>query len=90
MAPSTLPTIALLAFTYIFYRLIHGFITGRRFRKFAKQHGCEEPLDTTGSFPYGWETVLRLMCVHTSEPSSRFYHPSSSLSSILCSPTYVF
>lgn len=61
IAPSTPPTLALLTISYIIYRLIKSFITGRRFRKFAKQHGCEAPLDTTGSFPYGWDTVYRLM-----------------------------
>lgn len=61
MAPSTLPTLALLTISYITYRLIKSLITNRRFRKFAKLHGCEEPVDTTGSFPYGWDTVYRLM-----------------------------
>ena len=61
IAPSTLPTLALLTISYIAYRLIKSLITNRRFRKFAKQHGCKAPLDTTGSFPYGWDTVYRLM-----------------------------
>jgi len=61
MPPSTLPALALLTIFYITYRLIKSLITNRRFRKFAKQHGCEAPLDTTGSFPYGWDTVYRLM-----------------------------
>jgi hypothetical protein len=63
MAPSTLPTLALLAISYTIYRLIYTFITGRRFRAFAKQQGCEEPLDDSGSFPYGWTTIWRMMCV---------------------------
>jgi len=63
MAPSTLPTLALLTISYITYRLIYAFITGRRFRAFAKQQGCEEPLDDSGSFPYGWSTIYRMMCV---------------------------
>jgi hypothetical protein len=61
--PSTLQAIALLATTYITYRLIKALITGRRFRAFAKQQGCEEPLDDSGSFPYGWRTIHRMMCV---------------------------
>lgn len=61
---STLQTLALLATSYIAYSLIKALITGRRFRQFAKQQGCEEPLDDSGSFPYGWKTIHRMMYVY--------------------------
>jgi hypothetical protein len=60
---STLQNVALLATVFITYRLIKSLITGRRFRQFAKQQGCEEPLDDSGSFPYGWKTIHRMMWV---------------------------
>jgi hypothetical protein len=63
MAPSTLSTIALLASLYIAYRITNNFLARRRLREFAKQHGCKEPLDTSGSWPYGWSTLWRLTCV---------------------------
>lgn len=75
---STLQTVFLLATVFITYRLIKSLVTGRRFRQLAKQQGCEEPLDDSGSFPYGWRTIHRMMYVR---PITK---ARSKLSSIVC------
>lgn len=61
---SPLSTIALLFLSYLAYRITQSFITRRRFHAFAQQHGCEEPPDVTGPFPFkSWLFVWRMMCV---------------------------
>jgi hypothetical protein len=61
MAPSTLSTIALLFGVLILYRITTDFFARRRFREFARQHGCEEPHDATPPFPGGWRFLWRLL-----------------------------
>lgn len=65
MATLSLSNVAIVILAYIAYRVTSGAITQRRFRAFAKQQGCEEPLDVTGPFPYGWLTLRRVLCVDT-------------------------
>jgi hypothetical protein len=72
MALSTLSTAALLVGFFILYRITTNFFARRRFREFAKQHGCEEPPDSTPPFPYGWRTLWRLVYANTSFRASRF------------------
>ncbi|KAM0714911.1 hypothetical protein Q7P37_009376 [Cladosporium fusiforme] len=61
MATLSLYNIAFVLIAYISYRIISGVISQRRFKAFAKQHGCEEPLDITSNFPYGWRQLRRLL-----------------------------
>lgn len=62
LSASPLSTIALLFFSYVAYRITQSFIVRRRFVAFSKQHGCEEPLNVTGPFPFrAWAFVWRLM-----------------------------
>lgn len=63
MATLSLANIAYLLLAYVTYRIVSRTLTQRRFKAFAKQHGCEDPLDVTGPFPYGWRTLQRMMCV---------------------------
>lgn len=76
LSASPLPTIALLFVSYLAYRITQSFIARRRFHAFAQQHGCEEPPDVTGPFPFkSWSFIWRMMC----EPFSKT-PPSSSYS----------
>jgi hypothetical protein len=64
LSASPLSTIALLFLSYVAYRITQSFIVRRRFDAFSKQHGCEEPLNVTGPFPFrAWAFVWRLMWV---------------------------
>jgi hypothetical protein len=59
---SPFTSIAILFLSYLAYRITHSLIARKRFIAFAKQHGCEEPLDVTGPFPFQtWRFVWRLM-----------------------------
>ena len=67
MARIIISQLALLAACYIVYRLISSFVTKRRFRAFAAQNDCTEPLDVSGPFPYGVARIRRILCVHAWE-----------------------
>lgn len=62
LSASPLSTIAILFLSYLAYRITQGIITRKRFNAFAQQHGCEEPPNVTGPFPFkAWAFVWRLM-----------------------------
>ncbi|KAK0897243.1 hypothetical protein LTR91_004305 [Friedmanniomyces endolithicus] len=42
--------VGLLVAAYIAYRAINSHLATRRFKAFAKQHGCQEPVDLTGTW----------------------------------------
>ncbi|KAK0265239.1 hypothetical protein LTR35_017206 [Friedmanniomyces endolithicus] len=42
--------VAVLVVAYIAYRAVKSHLANRRFNAFAKQHGCEEPLDLSGTW----------------------------------------
>ncbi|KAK1085543.1 hypothetical protein LTR48_004441 [Friedmanniomyces endolithicus] len=42
--------VAVLVVAYIAYRAIKSHLANQRFKAFAKQHGCEEPLDLSGTW----------------------------------------
>ncbi|KAK1064571.1 hypothetical protein LTR74_008573 [Friedmanniomyces endolithicus] len=42
--------VGVLVVAYIAYRAIKSHLANRRFNAFAKQHGCEEPLDLSGTW----------------------------------------
>lgn len=54
---------AILAFfCFLIYKVISHVVAVRKFRRFAEQHGCKEPLDITlPSFPPGWERLRRVL-----------------------------
>lgn len=53
-------SLAFLSLAYISYRLIASLIRERRFKAFAKAHGCAAPQDVSGSFPYGVAFMQRV------------------------------
>lgn len=66
MATFSLINVALLALVYVLYRLVSSFVTKRQFQAFAKQHGCEEPLNISGPFPWAFKRLFRMLCVISS------------------------
>jgi hypothetical protein len=59
---SPFSTVAILFLSYLAYRITQSFIARKRFEAFAQQHGCEEPLNVTGPYPFAsWRFVWRLM-----------------------------
>ncbi|KAK0906599.1 hypothetical protein LTR91_002641 [Friedmanniomyces endolithicus] len=49
--------VGVLVVAYIAYRAIKSHLATRRFKAFAKQHGCPEPLDLTGTW---FDSIRRL------------------------------
>lgn len=76
MPTLSLSNVAFVFLAYVAYRIVSGVITKSRFKAFAKQHGCEDPLDVTGPFPYGWWTLRRIsyVCYATSTGLTSHFH----------------
>ncbi|KAK1073306.1 hypothetical protein LTR74_002015 [Friedmanniomyces endolithicus] len=49
--------VGVLVVAYIAYRAIKSHLANRRFKAFAEQHGCQEPLDLTGTW---FDSIRRL------------------------------
>lgn len=65
---ATLTQYAVLAFIFFFvYKIVLRIIAARKFKIFAEQYGCKEPLDITlPSWPPGWERLRRVLNLKTS------------------------
>ena len=60
---ATLTQYAILALIFsIVYKIVSRSIAARKFKIFAEQNGCKEPLDITlPSWPPGWERLRRVL-----------------------------
>ncbi|KAK3704002.1 hypothetical protein LTR37_014105 [Vermiconidia calcicola] len=59
-------TVVLVTCFFVVVRIIQAFVAKRRLQTFAQQHGCEEPEDVTGPFPYGVNRLRRMLTLATS------------------------
>ncbi|KAL1590426.1 hypothetical protein WHR41_00764 [Cladosporium halotolerans] len=59
LSPLLQPFLILLL-TYLSYTIVTTFLSRARFRAFARQHGCVDPHDASGPFPYGLQLIRRI------------------------------